>query len=130
MPRRYPSGCLHCYDRSKVIEGYAQVTFMIGTEEAAREVARIAVEQRKAACASVASGPVYSQFWWEGRIDNTTEWMVVAKTTAALVEDLVALIKSHHTDDTPDITVTPIVGGFARYLEWVEAETSAGEPAS
>jgi periplasmic divalent cation tolerance protein len=111
-------------------EGYAQVTFMIGTEEAAREVAKIAVEQRKAACASVVSEPVYSQFWWEGKIDNTTEWMVVTKTRAALVDELVALIKSHHTDDTPDITVTPIIGGFAGYLEWVGAETATGDQAS
>jgi len=111
-------------------EGYAQVTFMIGTEEAAREVAKIAVEQRMAACASVVSEPVYSQFWWGGRIDNTTEWMVVTKTRAALVDELVALIKSHHTDDTPDITVTPIIGGFAGYLEWVGAETATAEPAS
>jgi periplasmic divalent cation tolerance protein len=113
-----------------VREGYAQVTFMIGTEEAAREVARIAVEERKAACASVVSGPVYSQFWWGGKIDNTTEWMVIAKTSADLVDDLVALIKSHHTDDTPDITVTPIIGGFAGYLDWLGAETAAGDPAS
>ena len=111
-------------------QGYAQVTFMIGSEEAAREVAKIAVEQRKAACASVMSGPVYSQFWWEGKIDHTAEWMVVTKTTDTLVDELVALIKSHHTDETPDITVTPIVGGFARYLEWVGAETRTGEPAS
>jgi periplasmic divalent cation tolerance protein len=111
-------------------EGYVQVTFMIGTEEAAREVARIAVAQRKAACATVMSGPVYSQFWWGGKVDNTTEWMVMTKTTAALVEELVALIKSRHTDETPDITVTPIIGGFPGYLEWIGAETAAGERAS
>jgi periplasmic divalent cation tolerance protein len=111
-------------------EGYAQVTFMIGSEEAAREVSRIAVEQRMAACASVIGGPVYSQFWWRGKVDNSTEWMVVAKTTVAHVDELVTLIKSHHTDETPDITVTSIIGGFAGYLEWMAGETAAGEPAS
>jgi periplasmic divalent cation tolerance protein len=110
-------------------EGYVQVTFTIGTEEAARRLARITVENRKAACASV-GGPVYSQFWWEGKIDDTTEWVVVTKTTAGLVDELVALIKAHHTDDTPDITATPIVGGFSGYLQWVGAETTAGDPTS
>lgn len=106
-------------------EGYVQVTFTTDSEEAARALAKVTVEQRKAACAQV-GGPIRSVFWWEGKIDDAQEWVVTTKTSARLVDELVALIKEHHSYDTPEIIATPIVGGFEGYLQWIDEETREG----
>jgi periplasmic divalent cation tolerance protein len=103
-------------------EGYVQVTFTIDSEEAARALAKVVVENRKAACAQV-GGPIRSVFWWEGKIDDSEEWVVTTKTAAPLADELVALIKEHHSYDTPEILVTPIISGFAPYLDWIDEET-------
>ena len=70
-----------------------------------------------------------SRYRWQGRIESAEEWLCLAKTTAARSADAVAEIARVHSYDTPEITVTPIVGGAESYLAWIDAEVlSAGGP--
>lgn len=101
---------------------YLQVSTTTDSAEAAAELARSAVQERAAACGQVV-GPVTSCYWWEGRLDSATEWLVVFKTATDRSEALVEHIRAHHPYDTPEIIATPVVGGSPSYLDWVRAET-------
>ncbi|KHF44813.1 divalent cation transporter [Saccharomonospora viridis] len=92
------------------------------SEAAARELAAKAVEARLGACAQIV-GPITSVYRWEGSVHTDPEWRVEIKTAADRVDALVEHIKQHHTYDVPEIITTPIVGGSADYLSWVEEET-------
>ncbi len=96
-----------------------QVVTTTETREEADRLARSAVERRLAACAHVA-GPITSTYWWRDAVETATEWQCVLKTTAARLDELRAHLEAGHSYETPEIVATPIVGGSAAYLEWIE----------
>ncbi|MGH9282690.1 MAG: divalent-cation tolerance protein CutA [Acidimicrobiales bacterium] len=98
---------------------HVQILTAAGSREEAAVLAAALVEARLAACVQVV-GPIQSTYWWEGRVDSAEEWLCLAKTTAALAEQAVDEIGRLHSYDTPEITVTPIVGGSLPYLAWIE----------
>ncbi|HEX2064245.1 MAG TPA: divalent-cation tolerance protein CutA [Acidimicrobiales bacterium] len=104
------------------VGGWAQVQTTAGSREEARAIASSVLASRKAACVQIV-GPIESRYWWEGRLEVAEEWLCLLKTTQAAVEDLCEAIRTHHSYDTPEITVTPLTGGSEPYLSWIEAET-------
>jgi periplasmic divalent cation tolerance protein len=101
---------------------YLQVTTTTDSEAEAQSLATVAVENRLAACAQVLS-PIRSIYWWEGKMESAQEWMVLLKTTAARVDQLIRRLRSEHSYDTPEIVAVPIVAGHPAYLEWIAEET-------
>jgi periplasmic divalent cation tolerance protein len=110
----------------KVQGGYLQVTTTTDSEEEARRLAELAVASRLAACGQVLS-PITSVYWWQGKVENAQEWMVLLKTTGNRLEELVERLRAEHSYDTPEIAAVPIVSGNPAYLDWIAAETA--EPA-
>jgi periplasmic divalent cation tolerance protein len=102
---------------------FIQVTTTTDSLEAARALARSAVEARLAACAQV-SGPIESVYRWQGRIEQAQEWVVVFKARALAYQQLEAHIKERHSYDVPEVVATPISEGNPDYLSWVEANAS------
>jgi periplasmic divalent cation tolerance protein len=88
-------------------------------EEEARLISRVLLEQRKAACVNIVPG-VSSLFWWQGKIDSAQESLLVVKTRAMLVDEVVQLVNQLHSNDVPEIIALPIVSGNKDYLEWID----------
>ena len=91
-------------------------------EEEAEKIAGLLLEKRKAACVNVIPR-VDSRFWWEGKLDSAQESLLIIKTRAALVPELVETVKKAHSYTIPEIVALPIVGGNKDYLDWVDQET-------
>ena len=102
---------------------HVQVLTAAGSREEAAAIADALLERRVAACVQVV-GPVHSRYWWKGRIESADEWLCLAKTTAAAVDEAMDEIGRRHSYEAPEITVTPIVAGSARYLAWIGAEVT------
>jgi periplasmic divalent cation tolerance protein len=100
-------------------ETIVAVLSTFGREEEARAAARALVEEKLAACANILPG-VRSIYRWQDRIEESDELLVIFKTTAALVPDLMARLKELHSYDTPEMIALPVDYGFEPYLEWVE----------
>jgi periplasmic divalent cation tolerance protein len=97
---------------------YLQVTTTAGSEQEAEQISAALVERRLAACVQVV-GPIASRYRWQGAVEHSTEWMCVAKTSAARYAELEAAIRELHFYDEPEIVATPIVAGSTAYLEWI-----------
>ena len=82
------------------------------------KLGRLAVESGTAACAQV-SGPLESIYRWQGAVESAKEWRLVLKTRARRLPDLEALVIANHPYDTPQFLVLPVLGGSAKYLEWL-----------
>jgi periplasmic divalent cation tolerance protein len=108
-------------------DGSLQVSTTIDSESEARRLAQLAVESRLAACGQVLS-PITSVYWWEGKVETAEEWMVLLKTTASRVEQLIERLRAEHSYDTPEIIAVPIVSGNPAYLDWIATETAEPEP--
>jgi periplasmic divalent cation tolerance protein len=98
-----------------------QVTVAAGTREEADGIAAALVEHRLAACVQVV-GPVTSRYRWEGQVETATEWLCLAKTTAAAWPDVQAEVRRLHSYEVPEVVAVPVTAGTDAYLDWVRAE--------
>ena len=92
-----------------------------GTDEEARKVAEVLLNHRKAACVNIVAG-VSSFFWWQDKLDSAQESLLIVKTKASLVNEIVSLVREVHSYDVPEVIALPIVGGNQDYLEWIGKE--------
>jgi periplasmic divalent cation tolerance protein len=102
--------------------GCLQVVATAGSREEAQRLAALLVEARLAACAQVV-GPIHSTYRWQGAVETAEEWMLVAKTAAERLTELVERVRAEHSYDVPEVVATTIAGGNPAYLDWIRAET-------
>ena len=102
--------------------GHVQITTTTETKEQAGALAESLVKARLAACVQVA-GPITSTYWWKGNLEHAQEWMCLIKTSGHLINPLLKAVREQHPYENPEVTVTPIVGGSASYLTWINEET-------
>jgi periplasmic divalent cation tolerance protein len=91
---------------------------------AAKRIGRSVVEERLAACANVIDG-MSSIYWWQGKVEEASEAVLILKTTVARAEELIARVKTLHSYECPAIVALPIARGSAEYLDWIGGETAA-----
>ena len=106
------------------------VMFVYATASDAQEAMRIAravVGQRLAACANILSG-MRSVYWWEGKLQEGEEAVLVLKTSEEQLDALIARVKELHSYECPCIEALPVAAGFQPFLDWVLQETQ-GSPA-
>lgn len=102
---------------------YIQVLTTVDEEAKAKEIGRALLEQRAVSCVQTL-GPIASSYWWKGKIEQTQEWMCLAKGKAKDYERIQTIIKKVHPYEVPEILAIPVSNGNIDYLNWVKAETS------
>jgi periplasmic divalent cation tolerance protein len=92
-----------------------------GTNEEAQEVAKFLLNNRLAACVNI-TPKINSLFWWNDTLDSAQENLLIIKSRASLLNEIVKLVKEIHSYETPEIVALPIVGGNPDYLDWISKE--------
>jgi periplasmic divalent cation tolerance protein len=105
--------------------GIVTVYATFASNEEARRIARILVEERLAACANVLGG-CHSLYRWQGAIEESEEVAALFKTRADRAEALIARLTGLHSYDVPAAVVWPISRAWPPYASWVEAEAPDG----
>ena len=88
----------------------------------AERIGRTLVTERLAACANVIAG-MRSVYWWEGRVQDASEAVLILKTTGERLDALIARLKALHSYDCPCIEAWPVADGNPDFLAWVARET-------
>jgi periplasmic divalent cation tolerance protein len=91
------------------------------SEKEARKVAELLLGQRKAACINIVPR-IDSSFWWQGKLDSAQESLLIIKTRASLLPEIIEMVKSVHSYEVPEIIALPIIGGSEDYLKWIDDE--------
>ena len=94
----------------------------IGSATEAEALARTLVQERLLACANIIPA-IHSIYWWQGKMEESNEAVLVGKTTQARYPALEARVRQLHPYETPCIAALPITAGFAPFLQWVAHET-------
>jgi periplasmic divalent cation tolerance protein len=84
----------------------------------ARKISRTLLNEKLAACVNIVKG-VESMFWWEGKVDQVSEALLVVKTKKSILRKLIKVVKSVHSYTVPEIIALPILDGNPDYLKWV-----------
>lgn len=93
-----------------------------GSAEEAGQVARKLVEARVAACVNIVPG-VRSLYHWQGKVEDSSEWMLIIKTRRDLFDKLSSELRKLHSYQVPEIVAMPLVDGSEDYLDWIDRET-------
>jgi len=91
--------------------------------EEAERIARFLVDQRLAACVTVAPR-VRSFYRWEGAVESAEEWLLIVKSSRSLFERLRLELQKVHSYEVPEIVAVSIADGSANYLNWIDEELS------
>jgi periplasmic divalent cation tolerance protein len=95
-----------------------------GSRDEATTIARAVVEERLAACANIIDG-MHAIYWWEGKVAEDEETVLILKTTADRVGTLTGRVQALHSYDLPCVVEIPLgSGGNTAYLDWIAAETA------
>lgn len=97
------------------------VTF--ANQREADRIARVVVDKRLAACAN--AWPIWSRYWWKGKVVQDREVAALFKTTNGRYAALERKIRQLHSYRVPCIVAWPIKQGFEPYQRWVKASVHA-----
>ena len=100
----------------------AVVYTTIDSEQDARKIAHILVEEKIVACVTIIPN-VESIYRWKGNIEEEKEFILLAKTVDDNVKKAIKRIKEFHTYELPDVIALPVTAGLEEYIEYIDRET-------
>jgi periplasmic divalent cation tolerance protein len=92
-----------------------------GNKEEARRIGRELVSLKLAACVNI-FGDMNSIYTWDGKLQDDTEFVMIAKTTEDRTSPLIEKVKSLHSYDCPCIASLAVQDGYQPYLDWIATE--------
>lgn len=84
----------------------------------AADMARTLVSERLAACVNIISG-VRSIFYWDEKVNDEQETLMIIKTRRGLFERMKRRIITMHPYSVPEIICVNIEDGNEEYLKWI-----------
>jgi periplasmic divalent cation tolerance protein len=88
--------------------------------ENARNISRILVSEKLAACCTIVPS-VYSIYAWEEAIEENSEVLVMVKTSHTKLEALEARVAELHPYDVPEIISVSLAQSAKPYLQWMNS---------
>ncbi|MFZ3091019.1 MAG: divalent-cation tolerance protein CutA [Nitrospirota bacterium] len=84
----------------------------------AKKIGNALMEERLIACVNIIP-QVESIFYWQEKVCNEKEALMIIKTRKSLINDIIKRVKSIHSYSVPEIIALPIISGSEDYLKWV-----------
>ena len=88
-----------------------------------RRLGRALVRKRLAACVNLVPR-IESCYRWRGKVERSTETLLLIKTAAGRFTALRRAILALHPYECPEIVALPVFAGHAPYLDWVRESVS------
>ncbi|MGB9891215.1 divalent-cation tolerance protein CutA [Thermodesulfovibrio yellowstonii] len=97
---------------------YIVVLITAPNEDEAVKISKILVEEKLAACVNILKD-IRSIYFWQGKIEDEQEVLMIVKTKSELFEELEKKVKSLHSYTVPEIIGIKIKKGSESYLNWI-----------
>ena len=73
---------------------------------------------------------VVSRYRWKDKLEKDDETLLILKTEAHRVPEVIAALEELHPYDVPELLSLPVEEGAAPYLGWLSAETQDSSSSS
>lgn len=93
-----------------------------GSKNEAEVIARDLVGRKLAACVNILPS-VESVYRWKGKIHNSKEFLLIAKTKEKLFLEVEKAVKRLHSYECPEIIAFQLSKGSADYMRWIKEST-------
>ena len=90
-----------------------------GSKEEADKLSRGLVEEKLAFCVN-ALPSIKSTYYWEGKLCEDEEILLIIKTRSSKFEALETWVRQNHSYDVPEVIALPIVKGSQPYLKSID----------
>ena len=104
--------------------GWVLVLVTTSNKEEAERIAEDIVKNKLAACTNIVE-KIESIYWWNNKVEKSSEALLIIKTKVTQLGKLVRRIKSLHSYEVPEIIALPIIGGYPDYLKWLDNSVRA-----
>lgn len=101
------------------MSAYCVVLTTASNSKEAEKISKALVENRLAACVNIIP-KIGSRYWWKGRVETSSECLLIVKTRKNLFRRLEKKVKAVHSYTLPEIIALPIQTGSKRYLDWID----------
>uniref|UniRef100_A0A7C4EPC6 Divalent-cation tolerance protein CutA n=1 Tax=Thermodesulfovibrio aggregans TaxID=86166 RepID=A0A7C4EPC6_9BACT len=91
-------------------------------EDEAVKIGKTLVEERLAGCVNIIKG-IRSIYFWQGKVEDEPEVLMIVKTKTDLFDELEKRVKSLHSYTVPEIIGIKIDKGSEGYLNWLTEVT-------
>jgi periplasmic divalent cation tolerance protein len=91
-------------------------------QKTVKKTANELVKNRIAACVNISK--IYSIYSWKGKVENTSEFLAIFKTTQKNKNSLKKAIKKTHPYEVPEIAEIDIRSINQPYLKWLIESTN------
>ncbi len=96
-----------------------QLVFVTAPDaDVGRKLAHGILQSRLAACVNIIPG-LESHYWWQGKLDQSGEVLLLIKTTKAKLKRLQKLVLEQHPYDTPEFVAFLASTVEEKYMAWV-----------
>jgi periplasmic divalent cation tolerance protein len=99
--------------------GYCIAIITCPSEKEAVKIKGLLLDSRLAACVNIIKR-VDSFFRWQGKMEDVSEVVLLAKTTRRKFKEIVRRVTEVHPYDVPEIIAVPIIDGNKPYLDWID----------
>ncbi|MEJ2588312.1 MAG: divalent-cation tolerance protein CutA [Deltaproteobacteria bacterium] len=94
----------------------------VPTMKEAEHIGNALVSERLAASVNLMDG-MHAIYWWKGKMESRDEVVLLAKTKATLVQEVIRRVKAMHSYECPCVVSMPISAGNPAFLDWIAEET-------
>jgi len=103
-------------------KSYIIIFITAPSDEEAKKIATTLVNEKLVACVNIIP-KIHSIYWWENKVCQEDELMLIAKSTQSLFPSIIDRVKSLHSYKVPEILSFPLSEGLPEYLNWIEEVT-------
>ncbi len=92
-------------------------------EGEAEKISYALLEAGLAACVNIVRN-IRSIYRWQGKIEDETEILMIAKTQKCRFGELEEMVRQLHSYEVSEIIAVSIAEGSAPYLQWIKEHTN------